>query len=40
MSDADYTTLFDYLTTNFNDKKPEPDLTAEQKKNASCDVGF
>lgn len=40
MSDADYSTLFDYLATNFNDKNPEPDLTAEQKKNASCDVGF
>jgi hypothetical protein len=40
LSDADSNTLYDYLMTNFNDKKPEPNLTAEQRKTASCDVGF
>lgn len=40
MSDADYETLMTYLTTNFNDKKPEPNLSPEQKQNSSCSAGY
>ncbi len=40
MSDADFNTLFDYLTTNYNDTKPEPNVPPEVKQNASCSAGF
>ncbi len=29
LSDQDYNTLFDYLSSNFNDQKPQPDLPPE-----------
>ena len=40
MSDADYETLLTYLSTNFDDKKPEPNLSPEQKQNSSCSAGY
>ncbi|MBI5029747.1 MAG: hypothetical protein HZB51_04415 [Chloroflexi bacterium] len=36
LSDASYKTLFDYLTVNFNDTKPEPAIPPEMKQTITC----
>ena len=36
MSDEEFATLFNYLSENFSDSKPEPKLTPEMAAMASC----
>ena len=36
MSDEEFATLFSYLSENFSDSKPEPNLTPEMAAMATC----